>query len=252
MIEDRLIEQLQQCEKVVALTGAGISAESGIATFRDAQSGVWAKYDPMELASPQGFRQNPERVWRWYGDRRAQIVTCEPNAAHLALVELATLVPQLTIITQNVDNLHQRAGSRDILALHGNIFKIICSRCGIAADQFVNSVELPVCPECGGYLRPDVVWFGENLAFDVLQAAESICRQCDVLFSIGTSSLVAPASMLPFMIPDDALLVEINPQTTPLTEHADYAIGAPATAALSEIVRRLADANQSAESMIGR
>jgi len=194
-----LVEVLQRARRVAVLTGAGVSAESGIPTFRDAQTGLWAQFDPEELASPAGFRRNPRLVWEGYAWRRELVARAEPNPGHLALAELERRVPRLTLITQNVDGLHQRAGSPAPIELHGNISRVVCSAEGDVVGRWDEAGdELPPrCPRCGAYLRPDVVWFGELLPGAALAAAWEAARSCDLFLSIGTSGMVEPAASLP-------------------------------------------------------
>ena len=177
--------------KVVVLTGAGVSAESGVPTFRDAQTGLWANFKPEELATPQAFLRNPKLVWDWYAARRAKLKSVQPNAGHFALAELERHVPDFMIVTQNVDGLHQRAGSRNVIELHGNITRVRCFDEGtVIADWKDPGESPPRCPECHAYLRPDVVWFNEPLPESSFEAAEAKARACDVFLSIGTSSIV--------------------------------------------------------------
>ena len=222
----KLLGALRTANHVAVLTGAGISAESGVPTFREAQTGLWAQYDPQELATPQAFYRNPKLVWEWYAWRRELVSKAEPNPGHLALVALESKVPKLTLITQNVDGLHQRAGSRAIIELHGNIMRTKCFDNGRLVQSWPPTDEVPPrCPHCGGLLRPDVVWFGESLPHDALETAVSSAQSCDIFFSIGTSALVQPAASLPIeAIQAGAVTVEINPQPTPLTSHIDYAL----------------------------
>jgi NAD-dependent deacetylase len=219
-----LIETLRDPGRVVALTGSGISAESGVPTFREAQSGLWERYDPQQLATPEAFARDPRLVWEWYEWRRKLVTEAEPNAGHSALAELERRVPSFTLVTQNVDGLHERAGSRNVIELHGNILRSKCSREDRAVEPEVLDVP-PRCPQCGAFLRPDVVWFGEMLPLGAFEAASEAARGCDVFLSIGTSSLVYPAAALPYeALESGATLVEINPNPTPLTPHADYAL----------------------------
>ena len=236
-----LIESLHQARHITVLTGAGISAESGVPTFRDAQTGLWAKYDPQELATPQAFRRNPRLVWEWYAWRRELVSKAEPNPGHLALAGLERYlteyarrtplhVSSFTLITQNVDGLHQRAGSQNVIELHGNIHRTKCFDEGVIVDSWPPSDDvLPPCPYCGGYLRPDVVWFGETLPPQALAAAFAAAQTCDIFFSVGTSALVHPAASLPFeALKQGAIVVEINPDETPLTGRATYVLRGPA------------------------
>lgn len=236
-----LIETLRSARHVVALTGAGISAESHIPTFREAQTGLWARYSPEELATPQAFRRNPRLVWEWYAWRRELVAQAQPNPGHLALAELEQRLPKFTLITQNVDGLHQRAGSRHVIELHGNINRTKCFAEETLIDTWPPTPEVPPrCPHCGGYLRPDVVWFGEMLPPQTLQAAFEAARQADLFFSIGTSALVQPAASLPHeALRRGVTVVEINPDETPLTRQASYALPGPAGQILPELLKRL-------------
>jgi NAD-dependent deacetylase len=225
-----LVNALRQARHIVVLTGAGISAESGIPTFRQAQTGLWARYDPAELATPDAFRANPNLVWEWYAWRRQLVSAAEPNAGHRALAALAGLEPQLTLITQNIDGLHQRAGSERVIELHGNLTRQRCFDEDMVVEAEPASTKIPPrCPRCGGLLRPDVVWFGESLPPDAWKAAVSASEQADVFMSIGTSAVVYPAADLPFAaVRRGALLVEIDPESTALSDMADYSLRGPA------------------------
>jgi len=222
-----LAHKLKEAQKVVVLTGAGTSAESGVPTFRDAQTGLWAKYDPTELATPEAFQRNPRLVWEWYSWRRELVTKAKPNPGHLALVQMQKYVPELILITQNVDNLHQRAGNKAVIELHGNLLRTKCAEGGYLVSSWPPTEEVPPrCPNCGELLRPDVVWFGEMLPKDALVQALTASRQCDLFFSIGTSSLVHPAASLPLeALKHGAKVVEINPEATPLTSQVDIVYG---------------------------
>src|SRR5215211_2186731 len=219
-----LISLLRGVSKLVTLTGAGVSQESGLRTFRDAQAGLWAQYTPEELASPAAFARNPKLIWDWYAWRREAVKGVRPNAGHYALAEIEKRVPHFTLITQNVDNLHRFAGSQNVLELHGNIQRVRCADCYASTETWGDDTEsVPTCQECGGLLRPDVVWFGEALPRDQLEAAVTVARACDVFFSIGTSGVVQPAASLAFAAHNrGAVVVEINAEPTPLTPKADY------------------------------
>jgi NAD-dependent deacetylase len=221
-----LASLLRVASRVVVLTGAGVSQESGLQTFRDAQVGLWAQYRPEELATPEAFQKNPALVWDWYALRREKASQAAPNSGHFALAEMGRRIPQLTLVTQNVDGLHQRAGNRDVLELHGSLERVKCSVCGRLAESWDESAGSPPrCPACGGFLRPDVVWFGEDLPVETLQAAVTATRHCDFFFSVGTSGLVQPAASLALAAKQQrALVVEINADPTPLTENADFAL----------------------------
>jgi len=222
-----LADALRSADRVVALTGAGVSAESGVPTFRDAQSGLWAKFDPLELATPGAFERQPRLVWDWYGWRRELVARSRPNAAHVALAKIERRVPDFLLVTQNVDGLHAAAGSRNLVELHGNIARVRCSREGtpVSAWQDSDPQWPPRCPGCGAFLRPDVVWFEEALPAGALARADHAVANADVLLVIGTSAEVYPAAALPLRARDaGALIVEINPASTPLTAIADHAL----------------------------
>lgn len=224
-----LAERLLSAERVAVLTGAGVSRESGVPTFRE-KDGLWNKYSPEELANVEAFISNPERVWEWYNWRRELISKVKPNPGHYALAEMEKLLPHFVIITQNVDNLHFEAGSKNVIELHGNILRNKCHQCGRRAGAEKLGFEkglLPHC-DCGGLIRPDVVWFGEMLPEEALRQADHETSQSDVFFSIGTSSAVYPAAALPYQAKNyGAYLVEINPQKTELTQHADIYLQEP-------------------------
>jgi NAD-dependent deacetylase len=236
-----LIETLRKAHRVAVLTGAGISAESGVPTFRDAQTGLWAKYRPEDLATPEAFQSHPKMVWEWYAWRRERVALAQPNAGHHALVALERRIPEFTLITQNVDGLHRRAGSRRVLELHGNLFGNRCFRCGKAAETWEDDGEVPprsLC--CGSWLRPDVVWFGEMLPEATLREAEASTRTCEVFLSIGTSTLVYPAAELPVTaLRRGALVVEINPQPTPFSPQANFVLQGPAGVVLPALLAAL-------------
>jgi NAD-dependent deacetylase len=240
-----LVAALKRARHVVALTGSGISAESGVPTFRDAQTGLWAKFSPEELATPAAFARDPAFVWDWYRWRRELVARAQPNPGHLALAALASAVRRFTLVTQNVDGLHQRAGSQDVVEFHGNILRDRCSRgCSRSAAALGASIQheaLPRCA-CGALLRPDVVWFGETIPPAALETVIAATRNCDVFLSIGTSSLVFPAAGFAQEAKDaGATLVEVNPAETPLSALADFTLRAPAGAALPRLVAALSD-----------
>lgn len=221
-----LIKIINQSQRMVVFTGAGISAESGIPTFREAQTGLWAKYDPMQLATPQAFAKNPELVWQWYAWRRKLVQAAQPNAAHLALVDLEASLPDFVLVTQNVDGLHQRAGSKNVIELHGNINRIKCffDASHVIAEQCYDD-NLPSCPVCSANLRPDVVWFGESLPEEALRQAFNAAENCDLCLSIGTSALIYPAAGIPLAAKQaGARVVEINLSPTALSEHTDFTL----------------------------
>jgi NAD-dependent deacetylase len=223
---EELVRFLRKAERVAALTGAGVSQESGLRTFRDAQTGLWAQYKPTDLASPEAFERDPKLVWDWYAWRREAIKGVRPNPGHYALVDIARHIPDFSLITQNVDGLHRMAGSPRIIELHGNLQRVKCSSCGQQAEVWEEADgDVPRCESCGGMLRPDVVWFGESLPRAELEAAVEAARSCHVFFSLGTSGLVQPAAALAYAARNrGAVVVEINAEPTPLTEKVDFAI----------------------------
>ncbi len=234
-----LISLLRGASYWVVLTGAGVSQESGLRTFRDAQAGLWAQYRPEDLASPEAFRRDPKLVWDWYAWRREAVKSVRPNRGHYALVAIAKHVPKFTLITQNVDGLHRMAGNQDVLELHGNIQRVRCADCYTFAGSWDEESEsVPRCRKCGGLLRPDVVWFGEALPRDQLEAAVEAARACDVFFSIGTSGVVQPAASLAFAAHNrGAAVIEINAEPTLLTSKADYVLRGRSGEILPELVK---------------
>ncbi len=245
-IPEKLIEILLKANYVAVFTGAGISAESGISTFRD-PDGLWAKFNPMELASIEGFMSNPQRVWDWYQYRRKVVYDAKPNPGHYALVEMEKIFPQFTLITQNVDRLHQQAGSKNVIELHGNIIENHCFNCKAPYEQKIDleSGAIPRCPKCGGLIRPSVVWFGEMLPPDALEMAEISARECEVFFSIGTSAEVYPAANLPYIAKHSgATLVEVNPNPTVLSPFVDFKISETSAKSLPKIVEMLKKAKE--------
>jgi NAD-dependent deacetylase len=233
-----LIHSLRTAQHVAVLTGAGVSAESGIPTFRDAQTGLWANYRPEDLATPEAFERNPKLVWDWYAWRRELIDRSQPNSGHTALAQLEQRVAQFTLITQNVDGFHQLAGSRNVIELHGNVTRIKCSREDVVVDRWEDTGETPPrCPRCGAYLRPAVVWFGEGLPRGAWEAATQAATNCAVFFSIGTSGLVEPAASLARLaLQHGAKVVEVNPTITPLTIAATFALRGAAGQILPELI----------------
>lgn len=226
---------------VCVLTGAGISAESGIPTFRDALTGLWSKFNPEELATPEAFERNPRLVWDWYESRRERVRQVEPNPGHYALAEIAQRVPRFTLVTQNVDGLHQRAGSRDVLEYHGNILRDRCTvEQAVATRSAASPGALPRCANCGALLRPDVVWFGEAIPAEPLVAATAAARSCDVFLSIGTSSLVYPAAGLAeSALHAGATVIEVNPNRTDLSRSARIVLSGPSGALLPRLLSAL-------------
>ena len=237
-----LLRCLAAAQRVTVLTGAGVSAESGVPTFRDAQTGLWAKFKPEELATPTAFRREPRLVWEWYAWRRELVAKANPNPAHLALVEWEIRASSFTLITQNVDDLHRRAGTHNIIELHGNITRTKCFDENVVVKEWPDTAEIPPrCPRCGGFLRPDVVWFGEAMPEKETSRAFAVSAQCDVFLSIGTSAVVYPAASLPVhALEHGVTVIEINPDPTPLTDKADYVLTGPAGVILPELMSALA------------
>jgi NAD-dependent deacetylase len=233
---DAAVSALRDARFVAVLTGAGVSAESGVPTFRDAQTGLWAKYDARELATPEAFARNPKLVWDWYAQRRAMVSKAVPNAAHTALAELEQRVSGFLLATQNVDGLHRRAGSRKLVELHGNILRVRCSSCGVRAKEW-GSGSPPRCDLCDAYLRPDVVWFDERLPAEAQGSAEDAASRCDVYIVAGTSAEVYPAAALPYAaLRNGACVIEVNPHSTPLTASATVALHGKAGDVLPRLV----------------
>lgn len=228
---------LARARRVFALTGAGMSAESGLPTFRG-RNGYWGRYRVEELASPQGFARDPRTVWRWYNERIAAYAAAEPNAGHYALADLASIVPHFTLATQNVDSLHSRAGSVDVLELHGHLREARCTGCGATAALDAGLNEAAIDHECGGRFRPQVVWFGEMLPPAVWERACDAASRADVVLVVGTSALVYPAAALA-KHNERALVIEINPVETPVSDRCAYAFREGAATALPRIVRGL-------------
>ena len=215
---------------LAVLTGAGVSAESGVPTFRGA-GGLWHNYRAVDLATPQAFHRDPKLVWEFYAWRRQMVAHCQPNPAHQTLAEMERRLPDVTLITQNVDGLHQRAGSQRVITLHGDLWRVRCTRCDYhGEDHRVPLPELPPrCPLCNHLLRPDVVWFGEGLPRDALQAALETASRAELMLIVGTSAMVEPAASLPLLAKQNgATLIEINPEETPLSPHVDEVLRGPA------------------------
>ncbi len=236
-----LIERLRAAHRVVALTGAGVSAESGVPTFRDAQTGFWSKFKPEDLATPSAFVRQPKVVWEWYEYRRQLVAQAQPNPAHYALAQMERRFPEFQLITQNVDGLHARAGSQRVLELHGNITRTKCFDEGTIITSWPDTGEVPPrCPNCGGLLRPDVVWFEEPMPAAETELAFRLSRTCEVFLCIGTSALVHPAALLPREAQTaGAVLVEINPQPTALTDGADFVLSGPAGTVMPALLKAL-------------
>ncbi len=231
-MNQHLVTRLRAARRPVVLTGAGMSAESGVPTFREAQSGLWARFDPMELATPEAFERHPQRVLDWYAWRRELVARAKPHAGHRALAHWEAANPALWVITQNVDGMHQRAGSHRVVELHGRIDRDRCHHCAAVAEP-----PAKACARCGGPLRPDVVWFGEMLPEQALRQAFQAVAEADLVLSVGTSTLVQPAASLP----EEALaagvpVVEITPEATPLSDRVDHWLPGTASAWLPRLV----------------
>ena len=234
---DRAGRRIAQARHVAVLTGAGVSAESGIPTFRGL-GGLWRGRDPMALATPEAFRADPRLVWEFYNWRRDLVARAEPNPAHLALAAMGRRVPRLTLITQNVDRLHQRAGSLDVIELHGNLMDVRCTCCGRVEDRGGESLPpLPTCTSCGHLARPAVVWFGESLPQAASEAASTAVRDADVLLVVGTSAVVYPAAGL-ITTPgrSDRVTIEVNDEPSAASRAVDIGLYGPAGVILPQIV----------------
>lgn len=242
----RAAEMLARAERVVVSSGAGMSKESGIPTFRDAMEGLWANFDPQALATESGFRADPRRVWSWYAWRRERVGDAKPNPGHHAVAEMAALLPELVVVTQNVDGLHAEAGSREVVELHGNIRRVKCLDHHHPYDgplpPYAEGEEQdpPPCPVCGSPLRPDVVWFGEMLPEGAVERAWREAGRCDVLLLIGTSGTVWPAAELPLVASRaGARVIEVNPAPSELTHHADVFLAGPAGQVLPRLLEEV-------------
>ena len=245
---DALLNALRNARHIVVFTGAGVSAESGIPTFRDALTGLWERFDPAELATPSAFRRDPALVWGWYEWRRMKVLQAQPNPAHLAIAALAERVPKLTLITQNVDDLHERAGSRDVIHLHGSLHAPRCFACahphtlsGIPEEPAEGRrLEPPRCQRCNGKVRPGGVWFGEALPEAALRAAFRAAEECDLLLSIGTSGVVQPAASIPQLaLQAGATVVHVNPQPAGHDGRREFSLTGAAGQVLPELLWRL-------------
>lgn len=230
--QERLIASaaalLADAHSIVVFTGAGVSAESGVGTFRDALTGLWSRFDPQQLASQEGFAADPGMVWRWYMERLAIVENAIPNRGHEALAAMEAIAPELVLVTQNVDDLHERAGSRNVLHLHGHIGRYYCNGCGAPYTLRAGDREAPMppnCPFCTDYVRPGVVWFGELLPEQALSDAWNAAKHCDVLLVIGTSGVVYPAAQLPALAQrHGARVIEVNIEESALSDIAEITL----------------------------
>lgn len=252
MSADDLLQQaaarIRAAKQIAVLTGAGVSKESGVPTFRDALDGLWARYDPQQLATEAAFRRDPRLVWDWYEYRRGLARQAQPNPGHIALAELQRRYPTLRIITQNVDDLHERAGSADVIRLHGNLAASKCSRhcqgnpTPVDVSQLVWERESgpPPCPRCGSPVRPDVVWFGEMLPPEALSRAVALAQSADVMLVVGTSGVVMPAAEMPYRAKrHGAFIIEVNPALSEITALADVWLNGPSGEMLPRLLEAL-------------
>lgn len=250
----RLVERLSRARSLAVLTGAGVSQESGVPTFRG-EEGLWRQYRAEELATWQAFETDPELVWSWYDYRRQVVADSEPNAAHAAISDLEGGFPSFSLITQNTDGLHGRAGSSDVVELHGNIWRARCTREPCTSDQAVFELpesplgEIPpMCPACGSLLRPDVVWYGEPLPMDAYERSHTVASTCDAMLVVGTSAVVHPAASLPLVAKHGgAFVVEVNTAYTPISALVDATLLGKAGDIMPELADRVLEAAGDAE-----
>lgn len=243
----RAAEALDGARVVAVSSGAGISKESGVPTFHDAQEGLWARYDPQQLATPQAFRRNPDLVWSWYMYRYDLVSRVKPNAGHYAVAELEGLLPTVVVLTQNIDGLHVEAGSTDVLELHGNIRRHKCFSDCRGSPTLIDLKSItydkkhaPPCPHCGDKIRPDVVWYGETLPPRSLQRAFKVASDCNVMLVVGTSGIVQPAASLPTRARQvGATVIEINPKESLITPIAGIFLKGPSGEVLPRLVAAL-------------
>ena len=238
-------ERLRCAKSIAVLTGAGVSAESGVPTFRG-EGGLWRQFRAEDLATPEAFARDPRLVWEWYDWRRQKIAACRPNPAHEALAKLETRCAEFLLITQNIDDLHRRAGSRRLVELHGNIWRVRCAReATVSALPDMPLREIPPRCACGALLRPDVVWFGEALPVEALERATKAAEACDLFLVVGTSALVQPAASLPLMAKQHgAGVIEVNPDPTPLSRLVDVSLHGKAGEVLPALLAALAGAGR--------
>ena len=228
---------LKKAKSPMALTGAGISKESGIPTFRGVE-GLWRRFRAEELATAEAFVKDPDFVWEFYNERRKQIQEASPNPAHLALADYERRNPQLSLVTQNIDGLHQRAGSEEVTELHGNIWRVRCMSCDfIREDRRIPFPSKEPCPKCGDRIRPDIVWFGEMLDPIIVSKVIGLIRSCDLMLVVGTSSVVQPAASFIYEAKGyGATLIEVNPEETVVSQIADFHLEGPAGKILPELL----------------
>jgi NAD-dependent deacetylase len=240
-INDDVLTRLRDASSVAVITGTGVAAECGVPTFSQCHTGKWAEYAPTDLATAQAFLRTPRLVWDWYAYRREQIERTEPGASHYALVDLEQYYYDFTLITQSIDGLHWRAGSRTLIELHGNIGRVRCFECGAYTLSWDDEIERPpLCVRCGGLLRPDVIWLGEGLSSHELRRAYHAAERSQVLLSVGTSAEIRPAASLPLIAKRaGAFVIEINPVETALAVMADLWIACKASDVLPQIAELL-------------
>jgi NAD-dependent deacetylase len=234
-IDDKVLKKIKNAKTAFALTGAGSSAPSGIPTFRG-DEGFWTDKTPFDV---EEFNKNPQKVWEWHCEIREMIKQKAPNPSHFALANMQTIFRSFAVVTQNIDNLHQKAGSNRVIELHGNIYRNKCNDCGKIFGE-INSKKIPECDKCGGLIRPDVVWFGEPLPYDALIKARAYAESSELCFVVGTSGVVQPAASIPLISKEKgAFVIEINREKTVLSEYLDYSIFGDASVILPELYERL-------------
>jgi NAD-dependent deacetylase len=255
----RAAGRLAATRRVVVFTGAGVSKESGIATFRDPGEGLWARYDPMQLATREAYVRDPAFVWRWYRERFGRLREARPNPGHVALAELERHVPSVVVVTQNIDGLHQRAGSSDVIELHGSAARFKClsgrhrgftwddvaawEQAAAQGDSAGSETAPPRCPHCGALIRPDVVWFGEPLPQEAIARAYEVAGRCDVMLIVGTSGVVQPAASVPLAaLHAGAFVIDVNPEPDELTAVSDVYLRGPGGEVLPRLVGSVAQA----------
>jgi NAD-dependent deacetylase len=244
LLVEKAAQWIARSHSLVIFTGAGVSRESGIPTFREAGTGFWEQYDPQQLATVEGFLENPKLVWEWYAYRRKSVAEVQPNPGHYALARLEKILPEAVVVTQNIDDLHRRAGSSRVIELHGNIKRVKCFRGDEIYDDWRDEDykgEIPPrCRKCNSFLRPDVVWFGEPLPERELEEAFHRAENCDLMLVVGTSGLVQPAASLPFAARrKGARIVEVNPQSTDISSSADILLQARSGEIMPEVVNKV-------------
>ncbi len=234
-IDDKILKKLRNAKTAFALTGAGSSEPSGIPTFRG-NDGFWKNSNPFTV---EAFIENPQKVWEWHLEVKEMVKKKLPNPVHLALAKMQIVYRNFAVVTQNIDNLHQKAGSNKVIELHGNIYRNKCNDCGKIFGE-INSEKIPICDRCGGLIRPDVVWFGEPLPYKALIKARAYAESSEVCFVIGTSGVVQPAASIPLIAKENgALVIEVNREKTILSEYLDYSFLGDASEILPELYERL-------------